>query len=90
MEKYYARYANTGALSDVCIFHTKEKRDSWVNFSDQFSIEVGETKQDHVFDREAVDYHDIEWLLHREDVDRIPDWFDSEVEWVLGSRLLLC
>lgn len=67
---YYATYAQVG-YSDIAAFETKEERDRWVIFQDDFSRWTGTTADTCVFYRMALSTEEAESrtpnMIHRID-----------------------
>ena len=82
-KKFYARHKEV--ISEIAIFSTKQDRDKWVSFKDQFSIDVGLTSKNSAFQRVAQSfsqaYRLVGDLIFDED-NYIEDTFDSGIKWV--------
>lgn len=51
MRRYYAQFEG---IPEVGIFPTKQERDDWVNFKDEYSKVVGETPENYIDKRIAI------------------------------------
>ncbi len=49
---YFAKFV--GNYNEIIIFKTKEDRDNWVNFKDEFSRDMGTTSENALFQRVAL------------------------------------
>lgn len=50
---YYATFSGIGE-SDIAAFKTKQERDDWVVFKDEFSIVAGTNENNCIFKRSAI------------------------------------
>ncbi len=75
---YYARYGETE--EEFVGFPTKQQRDDWVNFKDEFSLAVGTTSENCIFTRMAVPAEEAEYIIKSKDLSEIQNPLDLDGE----------
>ena len=78
---YYARFAENEF--ELGRFKTKAARDAWVNYQDEFSVDMGTTADNAPFKRIAITREQAEQIAG--DLIDIPDYYENEngVEWLV-------
>lgn len=85
MKKYYATFKGI-KNSDISEFKTEQERDDWVNFRDPFSIYVGNTPENCIFERmELNDESTIDSVVKNKNIPTVQDESLPEVKWYLRS-----
>ena len=85
MKKYYATFKGINH-SDIAEFDTKRDRDNWVNFKDPFSISVGNTPEDCIYERMALDDpRIINKVIKNRNIHTVQDEFVPGAKWYLRS-----
>ena len=87
-EKFYAKFKGTFS-NEIEVFNTKRERDDWVNFRDGLSRDLGETKENCIFERQTLSKlyaeRKIRKALHKVLVN---DEFNKNHKWyLLGGDL---
>lgn len=82
---YYATFKGI-KKGDIAEFNTKQERDNWVNFKDDFSVFVDNAPDNCVFERMALDDEDvINSVINDKAIPTQQDDFLSNVKWYLRS-----
>ena len=75
---YYARYGETE--EEIVGFPTKQQRDDWVNFKDEFSLTVGTTLENCIFTRMALSTEEAEHIIKAKDLSQTQNPLDLDGE----------
>lgn len=75
---YYARYGETE--EEIVGFPTKQQRDDWVNFKDEFSLAVGTTLENCIFTRMALQADEAEHIIKSKDLSKTQNPLDLDGE----------
>ena len=82
---YYATFKGI-KKGDIAEFRTKQERDDWVNFKDDFSVFVDNAPDNCVFERMALEDEDvINSVVNDKTMPTIQDDFLPYVKWYLRS-----
>ena len=78
---YYARFAENEF--ELGRFETKAARDAWVNYQDEFSVDMGTTADNAPFERVAITREQAEQIAG--DLIDISEYYENEngVEWLV-------
>lgn len=61
MSKYYAKFKETE--NEIIVFATKQERDDWVNFKDEFSVTNGCTSENSSFERMPLTTKEATYII---------------------------
>lgn len=84
---FYAKFKGI-ENSDVAEFRTKQERDEWVNFQDEFSRDFGTTLDNCVFEREILtDIKEIKSVIENTNILTERDEILPYIKWYLRSSI---
>lgn len=84
---FYARFKGI-ENSDVAEFATRQERDEWVNFQDEFSRDFGTTSDNCVFEREKLtDEKEIKSVTDDKNIPTAQDEILHYIKWYIRSSL---
>ncbi len=84
---FYAKFRGI-KNSDVAEFQTKQERDEWVNFQDEFSRDFGTTHDNCVFEREKLtDKNEIRSVIEDKNIPAAQDEILFYIKWYIRSSI---
>lgn len=81
--RYYASFVEV--IDGVAVFESREKRDEWVNYQDEFAVFMEETAEDPIFHRMALTAEEAEKITFSKVNDPdcySEDEFNPDIKWV--------
>lgn len=85
-KRYYATYKGLG-ITDIAIFKSKEERDRWVGFKDNYSLIMGTTRDNVIFERTVfLDKEVINYLDQLSNKEFVKD-FNKNQLWFIRSYI---
>lgn len=81
---YFAKFKENN--NEIIIFRTRQERDSWVNYQDEFSRDMGTTADNAVFQRMAISLEKAERIACNS-FDDVNNYYQDDIT---GNLVLIC